>query len=89
VAPDVEAGGLQAVLDRLALLGAHLVAGALRDVDVEQVGGDDQRLVVAVEVQLPRVGVLRRLVEAPAEVAQSLGQALTLVVGQPSSSLSP
>ena len=80
-AADVEAGGGQPLLDHLALLGAHLVARPLGHLDVEQVGGHDQRLVVAVEVELPDVGVGGWLVEPPAQVPQPLGQPLPLVVG--------
>ena len=85
---DVEAGRGEPLFEHGALLGTHLVARSLRNLDVEEVGGDDQRLVVAVEVQLPGVVVLRRGVETAPEVAEPLGQPLPLVV-ELAQSLSP
>ena len=79
----VHAGLGQPVLDHLALLGAHLPPGPVGDIDVEEVGGDDQRLVVAVEVELEGVRVVAGDVEPAAEGPQPLGQPLALVVLRP------
>lgn len=89
-AADVDAGLGQPLLKHGPVAGAHLVPGSLGHLDIEQVGGHDQRLVVAVEVELVDVLVDRRPVEPPAQVAQPLGQPLPLVVGvQGAQSLSP
>jgi len=46
------------------VLGAHLAPCPLGHLHVEQVGGHDERLVVAVEVELEQVLVVGRGVEA-------------------------
>ena len=76
----VDAGCRQPILELGTLLGAHLAPRPLGHLDVEQVGGDDERLVVAVEVELEDVLVVGRGVEAPAQVLQPLGQPVPLVI---------
>jgi hypothetical protein len=72
------------------VLGGHLAPGPLGDFDVEQVGGHDERLVVAVEVELEDILVVGRGVEPSAQALQALGQPVPLVVeGGIDQSLSP
>ena len=87
-APDVDAGRGQALLEHGPLLGRHLAPCPLRHLDVEEVGGHDQRLVVAVQVELKDVLVVRRRIESPAQGLQTFGQPVALVV-EVGQSLSP
>ncbi len=79
-AAHVDAGGGHPILQHRPLLGAHLPTRPFRHLDVEQVGGHDERLVVAVKVEFEEVLVVGRRVETAPQILQPLGQPLPLVV---------
>ena len=79
--PQVEAGVDQGLLERRAVVGAHLVTDAGVDREVEDVGRSDQGLVVGVELDLQLVGRERRLLgQATSELPQQRGDPLDAVV---------